>query len=486
MNGSGSRLARLLLALLAALALVATACGDSDDGGDAEGDDSTEQSSGPATIKVPEDHATIQEAVDAAEPGDLVLIEPGVYKEAVQVTTDDLTIRGLDRNTVILDGEFEKDNGIFVVEADGVAVENMTARNYTSNGFFWTGVEGYRGSYLTAYRNGDYGIYAFDSVKGQFDNSLGSGSPDAGFYIGECYPCDAVIDNVISEYNGLGYSGTNAGGDLYIINSTFRNNRAGIVPNSGSYELCYPNRETTVVGNLVHSNNETDNPAIDVALLAQGNGILLAGAVRNVVKNNLVWDHDRTGIGLVPFPEADANDLAPDQSEWDVPCSETHDEEVPPISEEDCTEVELIGEGCVVVWNPFDNEVIGNVVEDSRVADLAVGTIDLIGNGETTDTLRNCFSDNTFATSAPAELEALAPCGAEGNGGDWNNGALDLIGLLGSPAPAPPKDAYKTTPEPAEQPNMPDAATAPARPASDGPDEVDIDAIVVPSKPTGQ
>ena len=63
---------------------------------------------------------------------------------------------------------------------------------------------------------------------------------------------------------------------------------------------------------------------------------------------------------------------------------------------------------------------------------------------------------------------------------------LDLIGLLGSPAPAPPKDAYKTTPEPAEQPNMPDAATAPARPASDGPDEVDIDAIVVPSKPTEQ
>lgn len=485
MNGTGKRLLMLLTALLAALAMLATACGNSDDSSSGD-DESSEESSGPSTIKVPGDHPTIQEAVDAASPGDLVLIEPGIYKEAVKVTTEDVTIRGLDRNTVILDGEFEKDNGIFVVEADGVAVENMTARNYTSNGFFWTGVEGYRGSYLTAYRNGDYGIYAFDSVKGQFDNSLGSGSPDAGFYIGECYPCDAVIDNVISEYNGLGYSGTNAGGDLYIVNSTFRNNRAGIVPNSGSYELCYPNRETTMVGNLVYSNNETDNPAIDVALLAQGNGILLAGAVRNVAKNNLVWDHDRTGIGLVPFPEADANDLAPDQSEWDVPCSETHDEEVPPISAEDCTEVELIGEGCVVVWNPFDNEVIGNVIEDSRVADLAVGTVDLIGNGETTDTLRNCFSDNTFTTSAPADLEALAPCGAEGNGGDWNNGALDLIGLLGSPAPAPPKDAYKTTPEPAEQPNMPDAETAPVRPASDGPDEVDIDAIVVPSKPAGQ
>ena len=70
----------------------------------------------------------------------------------------------------------------------------MTARNYTGNGFFWTGVDGYRGSYLTAYRNGDYGIYAFDSVNGQFDHSYASGSPDAGFYIGQCFPCDAVID----------------------------------------------------------------------------------------------------------------------------------------------------------------------------------------------------------------------------------------------------------------------------------------------------
>ena len=56
---------------------------------------------------------------------------------------------------------------MFVVGADGVAVENLTARNFTENGFFWNGVLGYRGSYLTAYRNGDYGVYAYDSQYGQ-------------------------------------------------------------------------------------------------------------------------------------------------------------------------------------------------------------------------------------------------------------------------------------------------------------------------------
>ena len=134
-----------------------------------------------ATINVPADVATIQGAVDKAKPGDLILIQPGVYKEAVTVETENLTIRGIDRNTTILDGSFELNNGIKVVGANGVAIENLTARNYTKNGFFWTGVTGYRGSYLTAFRNGDYGIYAFLSYKGQLEHSYGAGSPTPAF-----------------------------------------------------------------------------------------------------------------------------------------------------------------------------------------------------------------------------------------------------------------------------------------------------------------
>ena len=48
----------------------------------------------------------------------------------------------------------------------------------------------------------------------------------------------------------------------------------------------------------------------------------------------------------------------------------------------------------------------------------------------------------------------------------------------------PPSGDYKVTPEPAPQPNMPDAESAPARPARDVPMAVDLDAIVLPSKPT--
>jgi len=430
-----SRLRGSLLLVVIATALLAASCGGDDDSDAASGgnDNGSGEAldTGRTDIRaVPDEYDTIQKAVDAAKPGDLVLVSPGTYKEAVTVTTDDIVIRGLDRNKVILDGEFKRDNGIRVLEADGVAVENMTARNYTTNGFFWTGDKGYRGSYLTAHNNGDYGIYAFDSTVGLFEHSYGSGSPDAGFYIGQCFPCDAVMDDVVSENNGLGYSGTNAGGDLYIVNSTFRQNRAGIVPNSGSYEKFSPERETTIVGNLIYSNNNYDTAAIDAARLGEGNGILVAGGKDNVVERNRVWDHDLTGIGIVIVPDDEVG----------------------------------------VYW-PEGNSVSHNVVEASRLAGLAVVDQENAGN---------CFADNDFTTTAPSDLETLMPCSGTGRG-DRTAGALDIMRLANLDQKHPSAD-YKDQPAPEDQENLPHADSAPWKKAGEPP-KVDLAAIETPEKP---
>ena len=202
-----------------------------------------------------------------------------------------------------------------------------------------------------------------------------------------------------------------------------------------------------------------------------GNGILVAGGVGNTIERNLVYDHDRTGIGLVPFPEEDANDGVPDRPTWDdarAPRSATTRPRSP-------TPPTL----ALVLWDAMENTVVGNEVSGSGLADLAVGSLqpDLAG-------LDNCFSDNTFATSAPLDLEALAPCDGEPD-----------LGRLGRRR-ARPRRAHRRrarrrrsttrrrpTPEPPDQPNMPDAETAPARPATDVPVDVDLDAIAVPDPP---
>ena len=386
----------------------------------------------------------------------------------MQVTTNNIIIRGVERNTVILDGNFELDNGIRVVGANGVALENMTAMNYTKNGFFWTGVTGYRGDYLTAWRNGDYGVYVFDSVGGVIDNSYGAGSPDAGVYVGQCYPCDSLINHFTSEFNGLGYSGTNSGGNMVIVNSVFRHNRAGVVPNSGSYELCYPERKTTIIGNLVYDNNQPDTPAIDVAILAMGNGILSAGGVQNIIERNRVWNHNKTGIGLVPFLEEDPNDALPEKSAWETTCAESKN--LMPVQPDGA-----------LLWDSQDTTVRGNVLEDNRRADIAVGSA-----GSDLWTLGNCFEGNTFTTSAPLDLEKLAPCGSplSKDAGDWTAGDLNVITWLVDAEAAPPSVDWKTATLP-DMPvfdSMPDAATAPGVPASATLPAIDLDAITVPDK----
>src|SRR3954454_21709159 len=49
-------------------------------------------------------YKTIQSAVNAAKPGDWILIAPGDYKGAVRITKDNLHLRGMDRNKVVVDG----------------------------------------------------------------------------------------------------------------------------------------------------------------------------------------------------------------------------------------------------------------------------------------------------------------------------------------------------------------------------------------------
>jgi plastocyanin len=361
------------------------------------------------TIHVPADQPTIQAAVNAASPGDLVLVAAGVYPEAVLVRTPYLTIRGEDRNTVILDGGFSRANGIHVVEADGVAVENMTARHYQLNGFYWSSVNGYRGSYLTAYGNGDYGVYAFDSVWGRFEHSYAAGSPDSGFYIGQCLPCHAVIDDVVSVHNALGYSGTNAGGDLVIANSEWTDNLAGIAPNTLDSEKLAPQRGIVIAGNWVHGNAATDAPTKRLEYPTYGMGIVVAGGRDNLVAGNLVEDHPTFGIALMP--NLDDN-----------------------------------------LWPTQGNEVRGNVVRRSGRADLAMGAPSVRGD---------CFATNDFASSLPPAIETFAACGARIGGGGDAGATFSLLARFAVALGGHWQGGdWQAEPQPPAQGQMPDALTA--------------------------
>jgi plastocyanin len=384
------------------------------------------------TIAVPADAPTIQAGVDLAAPGDLVLISPGVYNEAVTVTTPSITIRGLDRNETILDGENKRVTGIQVLDADGVVIENLTARHYVLNGFYWTGVTGFRGSYLTAHNFGDYGIYAFGSTDGILEDSYASNSADSAFYIGQCQPCNVVLRRVIGETSGLGYSGTNSGGELYIVESEWRNNMTGIVPNTLDSELNPPAGRNTIVGNIIIGNDNENAAARNFGRIGFGNGVVLAGTTGDVVEKNLVLNHARYGVLVTIMLDK-------------------------------------------YFYFSNDATVRNNTVAGSGIADLA-----LTGPAGT----GNCFEGNAFNSSSPPGLDRFLPC--DGGlrlplGGDLSSFFNSLGYVVDAGDGEFPKGDWETLPGPAPQPNMPDPEGAPVVPAIDVFERPDLDAIELPT-----
>ena len=386
-------------------------------------------------INVPGDQATVQAALDRARPGDVVLLAAGIYRDAVTISRPGVTLRGVDRNTVVFDGGYRKETAI-TVAADGGTVENLTVHGYNANGVFVSGaagktvdpaktfgvgddvLKGWRVSYVTSYDNGLYGIYAFAARYGRIDHSYASGHPDSGLYVGQCKPCDTVVTDSTATGNAIGYYGTNASGGVYVIRSVFRGNRVGLTPNSQKMEKLAPQSETVVAGNLVIDNDNPQSPAVPKG--AFGLGIAIGGGTRNTVIRNRVEGNGGAGIILTDLDD----------------------------------------------YPPENNRVEGNLLADNG-ADLAWS----VPAGARA--AGNCFTGNTFATSLPADIEKVLPC-------DGSAPAAGTPESFRSPA-APPDANYKTLPAPPAQPSMPDA-NAPASVPTQVPPQVDLATIIVPAR----
>ncbi|MBP2324909.1 nitrous oxidase accessory protein NosD [Kibdelosporangium banguiense] len=396
------------------------------------------EGAGPSTLRVPQNYAAISGAAEAAEPGDLILVSPGRYTETVRLRTAGVTLRGTDRNAVVIDGEIRRANGV-VVSAPGVSVENLTVQANTLNGVLVTGMsdggdglakgsneytrldpekfpplQGFRVSYVTAANNGLYGIYAFDAQHGVIERSYASGSADSGIYVGQCRPCDIAVRDNIAERNAVGYEATNASGDLYVLRNRFSGNRVGLTSNSDYQEALVPQSGATVVGNLLSGNAEPESPA--QAEGGFGIGIGIAGGTDDLVARNRVEGNPAAGIVL----------------------------------------------GSAIDLPPLRNRLIGNVLAGNGIDVAFAASARAPRDG-------NCLQDNILATLVPNGLIQVCPVPA---------GAQPSAPL---PRMNPPRGVpFPAVAAPPPQPGMPGAEHAPPSSAAGLPGPVDVAAIGVP------
>jgi hypothetical protein len=298
---------------------------------------------------------TIQAAVNASSAGTYVLIEPGTYDEEVKVgpAQSGIWIRGMNRNTVIIDGQHKVGNGVEINKANDVWVENLTVRNFEfgekegtecpdeecGNEIWWNGgpssnkieAHGWWGSYLTAYDTGlrgGYGIFTGHETEGAWEHVYASGFADSGIYIGACQECDARVSGAVMENNALGYSGSNAGGELLLENSNYQHNFVGIAPNSevpgdrpppqdgecGRPNIEHPDptpiitttripRCTIIRNDWILDNNNLTVPVNESTGIAPwGAGVELAGDYADLVENNWISGNPNDGVLGFEYP----------------------------------------------------------------------------------------------------------------------------------------------------------------------------------------
>lgn len=206
-------------------------------------------------IRVPEHYSTIQEAVDAANQGDTIIVSEGTYVEGQIEVYKPLTLMA--EGTVVVDGLGE--GHVISVTANNITITGFTVKNSKSG---W----GYGGISLRNVRNCTLsGNKAVNNTNGI--SVLGG-------------PGNNVVKENVASSNLLGIGLYGARNNVVKGNTLKKNHHHGI-------RLYYSSE------NIIQANTVTENGVLPGEL---GVGIYLHGASWNVVKENMLTGNLWTGI----------------------------------------------------------------------------------------------------------------------------------------------------------------------------------------------
>lgn len=253
---------------------------------------------------------SIQEAVKAAMPGDLIRVYPGTYSENVYIDKNDISLQGVVINGKwpVLNGKKEI-NDAFLYSGNGILIENFKIINYKGNG-----IMGQAGNNFVIRNNwiidtGVYGIFPQYGKNGLIEHNVLSVIADAAIYVGMCDNVDVLHNEVFDNVAGIEIENSR---HCLVENNYAHNNTGGLLafvtpglPIKTTFDIILRN-------NFVVNNNHENfgAPGSTVAGIPAGTGILIMAADDVIVENNIITGNNNSGITIVDLATGDpkAND----------------------------------------------------------------------------------------------------------------------------------------------------------------------------------
>jgi hypothetical protein len=248
---------------------------------------------------------SIQAAVDAAEPGDTIVVQKGIYNETVVIDKDGISLRG---GKAVLEppseptegpcegaglcvlGDVDFQTGEVSEYVEDVSISGFTVRDFSVYGIVGIGARDARFVKNRSFDNGEYGITSFFSTGTKVISNVTSGAEDAAIYVGDSPHANTWIANNDTYDSASGILVRNALHGHIIANKA-HNNCIGIIFIA---DAPGPAGEFEVDGNRVQHNNRACPVTAETPRLS-GVGIGLLGARSVKIRGNLVLKNVPSG-----------------------------------------------------------------------------------------------------------------------------------------------------------------------------------------------
>ena len=247
-----------------------------------------------AIIRVPQDQSTIQQGVNAANPGDIVLVDRGNYKESVIVSTNSISIVAKDRLGVVLESDNVNENAFKLDDTYNIEIYGFIIQNSLRS--IWVYRGGYHRIIGNIFQNHNADGIIFEDSIGNFlyQNEISRNFSD-GVMLGRTNPgtrSNWLVENEICHNGGHGVEIWTPGatGNALINNKIEKNDGEGIFT-KGQNTLLYGNRVEHNTANGVRLLFGYNSAVAENSVKANcGNGIEISSnqniAIANYLKKN--------------------------------------------------------------------------------------------------------------------------------------------------------------------------------------------------------